>query len=119
MRIAGTLTLPPGDGPFPAVLLIAGSGPADRDEAVLGHKPFLVLADHLTRQGIAVLRTDKRGVGKTTGTYRGSGIEEFVSDTLAGVAYLEHRPEVDPRQIGLVGHSEGGQVAADRRGANP
>jgi hypothetical protein len=111
IRIAGTLTIPRGKGPFPAVLLVAGSGPADRDESVLGHKPFLVLADHLTRQGIAVLRADKRGIGKTTGTFRGSGMEEFASDALAGVEYLKNRPEVDAKRIGLVGHSEGGSVA--------
>jgi fermentation-respiration switch protein FrsA (DUF1100 family) len=111
IRIAGTLTIPRGTGPFPAVLLVAGSGPADRDESVLGHEPFLVLADHLTRQGIAVLRADKRGIGKTTGTFRGSGMEEFASDALAGVEYLKSRPEVDAKRIGLVGHSEGGSVA--------
>jgi hypothetical protein len=111
IQIAGTLTIPRGKGPFPAVLLIAGSGTADRDESVLGHKPFLVLADHLTRQGIAVLRVDKRGNGKTTGTLRGSGMEEFASDALAGVEYLKSRPEVDTQKIGLVGHSEGGSVA--------
>ncbi len=111
IRIAGTLTIPGGKGPFPAVLLIAGSGPADRDESILGHKPFLVLADHLTRQGIAVLRVDKRGCGKTTGTLRGSGMEDFASDALASVKYLKSRPEVDAKRIGLVGHSEGGSVA--------
>lgn len=111
VRIAGTLTVPEGKGPFPAVLLIGGSGPTDRDESVLGHKPFLVLADHLTRQGIAVLRADKRGIAKTSGTYRGSGIEEFASDVMAGIAYLRSRPEIAPGEIGLVGHSEGGQVA--------
>lgn len=111
IRIGGTLTLPQGAGPFPAVLLIAGSGPSDRDESVLGHKPFLVLADHLTRRGIAVLRTDKRGIGRTTGTFDGSGLKDYVSDALAGVAYLKSRPEVDAKKIGLVGHSEGGAVA--------
>ncbi len=111
VRIAGTLTLPKGKGPLPAVLLISGSGPADRDESILGHKPFLVLADHLTRQGIAVLRVDKRGIGKTTGTFRGSGMEDFASDALAGVEYLKSRPEVDANKIGLIGHSEGGSVA--------
>jgi hypothetical protein len=111
ISIAGTLTIPRGKGPFPAVLLIAGSGPNDRNEAVLGHKPFLVLADHLTRQGILVLRVDKRGIGKTTGTYSGSGMDEFASDALAGVKYLKSRPEADPKRIGLIGHSEGGSVA--------
>ena len=111
IHIAGTLTIPRGKDPFPAVLLISGSGPADRDESILGHKPFLVLADHLTRQGIAVLRVDKRGCGKTTGSLRGSGMEDFASDALAGVAYLKSRPEVDAKKIGLIGHSEGGSVA--------
>jgi pimeloyl-ACP methyl ester carboxylesterase len=111
VSIAATLTIPKDKGPFPAVLLIAGSGPSDRDESALGHKPFLVLADHLTRQGIAVLRADKRGIGKTTGTFSTSGIKEFVSDALAGVEYLKSREEVDPKKIGLIGHSEGGSVA--------
>ena len=110
VSIAGTLTIPQGKGPFPAVLLIAGSGPSDRDEAALGHKPFLVLADHLTRQGIAVLRADKRGIGKTTGTFSSSGVAEFASDARAGVEYLKSRPEVDAKKIGLIGHSEGGGV---------
>jgi len=111
IHIAATLTVPEGKGPFPAALLIAGSGPSDRDESVLGHKPFLVLADHLTRHGIAVLRADKRGVGKSTGTFNTCGVEEYASDALAGVEYLKRRPEVDPHRIGLVGHSEGGTVA--------
>lgn len=111
VSIAGTLTIPKGKGPFPAVLLLAGSGPSDRNESALGHKPFLVLADHLTRQGIVVLRADKRGVGKTTGTFSSSGVAEFASDALAGVEYLKSRPEVDAKKIGLIGHSEGGGVA--------
>jgi pimeloyl-ACP methyl ester carboxylesterase len=111
VRIGATLTIPNGTGPFPAVLLIPGSGPSDRDEAVLGHKPFLVLADHLTRHGIAVLRADKRGIGKTTGTFNDGGTKEYVSDALAGVAYLKSRPEIDAGKIGLLGHSQGGSVA--------
>jgi pimeloyl-ACP methyl ester carboxylesterase len=111
VSIGATLTVPNGKGPFPAVLLIPGSGHSDRDEAVLGHKPFLVLADHLTRQGIAVLRADKRGVGKTTGTFNDGGTKEYVSDALAGVAYLKGRAEVDAGKIGLLGHSQGGSVA--------
>jgi len=115
VRIAGTLTLPKGKGPFPAVLLIAGSGPLDRDETVYFHKPFLVLADHLTRKGIAVLRTDKRGVGKTTGEkpigdYSETTILDLADDALAGVEYLKSRKEIDPKRIGLLGHSEGGVV---------
>ena len=111
VRIAGTLTIPKGKGPFPAVLLVAGSGPSDRDETILMHKPFFVLADFLTRKGIAVLRVDKRGIGQTTGNFRGSGIADFASDALSGVEYLKSRPEVDSKKIGLVGHSEGGETA--------
>ena len=105
--LAGTLTIPPGKGPFPAVLLMAGSGPHDRDETLMGHKPFLVLADYLTRKGIVVLRADKRGVGKSDGNYSQAVMADFASDAEAGVAYLKTRVEVDPHKIGLVGHSEG------------
>lgn len=112
VSIAGTLTMPEGKGPFPAVLLIAGSGPADRDETVFGHKPFLVLADHLTRKGLAVLRADKRGIGGSTGTYGTDELSEIASDALAGVEYLKGRTEVDAKRIGLLGHSEGGAVVS-------
>ena len=111
IKLAGTLTIPEGAGPFPAVLLITGSGAQDRDESLLGHKPFLVLADHLTRRGIAVLRVDDRGVGGSTGETMTSTSEDFAGDALAGVAYLKSRKEVDPGKIGLIGHSEGGIVA--------
>jgi pimeloyl-ACP methyl ester carboxylesterase len=110
VHIAGTLSLPKGKGPFPAVLLIVGSGPLDRDETVHFHKPFLVLADHLTRQGIAVLRVDKRGVGKTTGDLEEATIQELADDVRGGVEYLKTRREIDPKHIGLLGHSEGGVV---------
>jgi pimeloyl-ACP methyl ester carboxylesterase len=108
VRLAGTLTLPRGKGPHPCALLITGSGPEDRDEAVFGHRPFKVLADHLTRQGIAVLRVDDRGVGGSTGSSRGATSEDFAGDVLAGVEFLHTRAEVDKRRIGLIGHSEGG-----------
>ena len=108
IELAATLTIPPGKGPFPAVLLMSGSGPHDRDESIAGHKPFLVLADYLTRKGIVVLRADKRGVGKSTGDYSKAVMADFASDAEAGVAYLKTRAEVDPQKIGLVGHSEGG-----------
>lgn len=108
IQLAATLTIPPGKGPFPAVLLMSGSGPHDRDENIAGHKPFLVLADYLTRQGIVVLRADKRGVGKSGGDYSKAVMADFASDGEAGVAYLKTRAEVNPRKIGLVGHSEGG-----------
>ena len=109
--LAATLTIPPGKGPFPAVLLIAGSGPNDRDEALMGHRPFLVLADYLTRRGIVVLRADKRGVGKSTGDLNTATTADFADDAQASVDYLKTRPQVDPHRIGLLGHSEGGVIA--------
>ena len=109
--LAGTFTRPATGGPFPAVVLISGSGPQDRDEALMGHRPFLVLADHLTRRGIAVLRYDDRGVGKSTGDFASATTEDFATDALAGVAYLKSRDDVDPGAIGLAGHSEGGVIA--------
>jgi fermentation-respiration switch protein FrsA (DUF1100 family) len=111
IKLAGTLTLPKSDQPVPAVLLITGSGAQDRDETLLGHKPFLVLADYLTRRGVAVLRVDDRGVGGSTGDVANSTTDDFTGDVLAGVSYLKGRKEINPRQIGLVGHSEGGLVA--------
>ena len=107
VTLAGTLTLPQGKGPFPAVLLLAGSGPADRDETILGHKPFLVLADFLTRQGLAVLRFDKRGVGQSTGDLAKATDDDYTKDALAGLAFLRSRKEVNPKAVGLIGHSEG------------
>jgi len=109
--LAGTLTIPTGKGPFPAVVLIPGSGPHDRDETIMGHKPFLVLADYLTRKGIAVLRYDDRGVGKSTGNLAGATSADLAGDAEAAFAYLKGRPEVDARRIGLIGHSEGGIIA--------
>lgn len=111
VTLSGTLTLPASKGPFPVVLLIAGSGRIDRDETVFGHKPFLVLADYLTRQGIAVLRYDKRGCGKSTGNYDKATSQDFSDDVLAGIAYIKSRKEVNSNQIGLIGHSEGGIIA--------
>jgi pimeloyl-ACP methyl ester carboxylesterase len=111
VKLAGTLTLPSGDGPFPAVVLVSGSGPQDRNESLMGHRPFLVLADHLTRRGIAVLRADDRGVASSTGDFGTATTEDFASDSLAGIAYLKSRKELDPERLGLVGHSEGGLIA--------
>jgi uncharacterized protein len=111
LSLAGTLTLPPGPGPFPAAILISGSGPHDRDETIAGHRPFLVLADHLTRKGVAVLRFDKRGIGKSTGSYDQATTEDFASDVEAALAYLKSRQEIDPKKIGFIGHSEGGIIA--------
>jgi pimeloyl-ACP methyl ester carboxylesterase len=109
--LAGTLTMPQGPGPFPVVLMITGSGAQDRDETILGHKPFLVIADALTRRGIAVLRVDDRGVGGSTGDPLVATTQDFAGDVLAGIAYLKTRKEIDPKAIGLVGHSEGGIIA--------
>lgn len=111
VKLAGTLTIPPQGGPFPAVLLISGSGPQDRNETILDHHPFLVLADYLTRLGIAVLRVDDRGVGKSGGDFTQATSEDFASDVLAGLEYLKSREEINPKQIGLIGHSEGGIIA--------
>ncbi len=111
VRIAGTLTIPPGPGPFPAVLLITGSGAQDRDESLLGHKPFLVLADALTRRGVLVLRVDDRGTGKSTGNFGSSTTFDFADDAQAGFHYLKGRKQVAPGKVGLVGHSEGGLIA--------
>jgi len=111
--LAGTLTLPRTDEKVPAVVLISGSGAQNRDEEVYNHRPFLVLADHLTRQGIAVLRCDDRGVGGSGGDRATATAESFAADTWAAVQYLlqAHGDRVDPSWIGLVGHSEGGLVA--------
>ena len=109
--LAGTFTYPESAGPFPAVILITGSGPQNRNEELLGHKPFLVLSDYLTRQGIAVLRFDDRGIGKSTGDFTSATSKDFATDVLAGVDYLKTRNEVNKNEIGLVGHSEGGLIA--------
>ncbi len=111
VKLAGMLTLPPGKGPHPAVALITGSGAQDRDESLMGHRPFAVLADHLTRQGIAVLRCDDRGVAHSTGSFAAATTADFADDARAQLAWLRARPEIDKRRIGLVGHSEGGIIA--------
>jgi uncharacterized protein len=115
VTLAGTLTLPPTPGPHPAVVLVSGSGPQDRDEALgegIAIKPFRLLADALTREGVAVLRYDDRGVGASTGTFSTAVVADFASDAEAAIDYLLTREEIDPQQIGLLGHSEGGMVAA-------
>ena len=111
VRLAGTLTLPPGKGPFPAAVLITGSGAQDRDETIFGHKPFAVLADDLTRRGVAVLRYDDRGFARSTGDFVKATSADFAVDAAAATAYLRARPEIDPDRVGLIGHSEGGVVA--------
>lgn len=111
ITLAGTLTLPNKNGKFPVVILISGSGPQDRDESFMGHKPFLVLSDYLTRQGIGVLRFDDRGVGESTGNFGKATTEDFSKDVLSAIAYLKTRNDVDIKNIGLIGHSEGGIIA--------
>jgi pimeloyl-ACP methyl ester carboxylesterase len=111
IRLAGTLVVPPGDGPFPAVVLVTGSGPQDRDETLLGHKPFLVLADHLARHGIASLRYDDRGAGESAGAHMGSTMADFAADAAAALAFLAAQPKIDRDGLGIVGHSEGGLAA--------
>jgi uncharacterized protein len=119
VTLAATLTIPLGKGLFPGVVLITGSGPQDRDESLMGHKPFLVLSDYLTRRGIAVLRADDRGTGNSTGNFKTATTADFATDTEAGVAYLKTRSEIDPRKIGLIGHSEGGIIAPMVAARNP
>ncbi len=111
IHFGATLTRPPGTGPFPAALLITGSGQQDRDETMLGHKPFAVIADYLTQRGFAVLRVDDRGAGKTTGNFGASTTADFAADASASFDYLITRPEIDVRKAGLIGHSEGGMIA--------
>ncbi len=114
VTLAGWLTLPnenKGER-FPAVVLVSGSGPQDRDETLLGHKPFWVIADYLSRRGIAVLRYDDRGIGKSTGEFSTATTQDFASDAQAAIGFLSSIPEIDSQRIGVIGHSEGGIVAA-------
>lgn len=108
IELAGTLLVPEGEGPFPAVVFVTGSGPQDRDESLMGHKPFWVIADHLARHGIASLRYDDRGVGESGGDHMGSTVADFAADAAAAVSYLAAQPGIDRRAIGVLGHSEGG-----------
>lgn len=109
-KLAGTLTLPKGAKGVPAVILLSGSGPQNRDSALFGHRPFLVLADHLTRKGIAVLRYDDRGIGGSTAVPRSTTLD-FAKDALAAVEFLKKEPAINAGRIGLIGHSEGGMIA--------
>jgi fermentation-respiration switch protein FrsA (DUF1100 family) len=111
IQLAGTLTLPKKDGNFPAVVLITGSGPQNRDEEIMGHRPFLVISDFLTRNGIAVLRYDDRGVFQSKGDFKNATTPDFATDAESAVAYLKTRKEINPEKIGLMGHSEGGIIA--------
>lgn len=112
VSLAGTLTLPNSQGTFPVVILVSGSGPQNRNEEVYGHKPFLVLADHLTRNGIAVLRYDDRGIGKSTGDFKAATTADLAQDAESAIAYLKTRKEIDKSVIGMAGHSEGGLITS-------
>lgn len=109
--LAGTLTFPKEGENFPAVILITGSGGQDRNEEIFNHKPFWVIADYLTRNGIAVLRFDDRGIAQSTGDHSKATSDDFARDVLAGVEFLKERKEIDKTMIGLIGHSEGGVIA--------
>ncbi len=108
IKLAGTLVTPDGSGPFPAVIMITGSGPQDRDESLMGHKPFLVIADHLARHGIASLRYDDRGFAASQGNHMGSTVADFTTDAGAALDFLAAQPKIDQQALGVVGHSEGG-----------
>ena len=115
VTLAGTLTVPPTEGPHPVIVLVSGSGAQDRDESLgmgIAIKPFRLLADALTRAGVGVLRYDDRGVGESTGAFSTATTQDFATDAEAAIAYLLTRDDVDPGRIGLLGHSEGGLVAA-------
>jgi len=114
IHIGGTLSLPETGSNHPVAILISGSGQQDRDESIMGHQPFLVIADYLTRQGIAVLRVDDRGVGATTGkeSLKKATSYDFALDVVAGIKYLQTRADINPQEIGLIGHSEGGLIAS-------
>ena len=111
VTLAGTLTLPKADVPCAAAILISGSGPQDRDETLLDHKPFAVIADHLARHGIAVLRYDDRGTAASTGDFATATSDDFALDVEAAISFLLKDQRIDPRHIGLIGHSEGGIIA--------
>ena len=111
IKLAGTLTLPEKEGNFPVVVLITGSGAQNRDEELMGHKPFLVLSDYLTRNGIGVLRYDDRGTAQSEGDFKNATSLDFASDVEAAIAYLKTRKEINKKKIGLIGHSEGGIIA--------
>ncbi|WP_136465226.1 alpha/beta hydrolase family protein [Flagellimonas onchidii] len=111
ITLAGTLSMPSKEGKFPAVVLITGSGPQDRNEEIVGHKPFLIISDYLTRRGLAVLRFDDRGFGKSTGDFSKATSADFATDVSSAVTYLKTRKEINETKIGLIGHSEGGLIA--------
>jgi fermentation-respiration switch protein FrsA (DUF1100 family) len=118
IKLAGTLTIPNGNGPFRAVIMITGSGAQNRNEELLGHKPFLVIADYLSRNGIAVLRYDDRGVGGSQGNYSEATSADLSTDAEAAFEFLRKNPKINPGKIGFIGHSEGGLIAPIAASAN-
>ncbi len=122
VTLAGTLSVPDGSGPFPAIVLVTGSGPEDRDESIApaaAIKPFAIIADALARAGVVVLRVDDRGTAKSTGDYSTASVSDFIADAAAALAYVRTRAEVDPARTGLLGHSEGGLDVAEIAAADP
>jgi uncharacterized protein len=111
ITLVGTLTLPKKEGIYPVVVLISGSGPQNRDEELLGHKPFLVLSDYLTKNGIGVLRFDDRGTAESEGLFKNATTKDLATDALAAVNFLKTRKDINQKHIGLIGHSEGGLIA--------
>lgn len=111
VTLSGTLTYPNGEGKFPAVILVSGSGPQDRNETIMQHHPFWVIADYLSSKGIAVLRYDDRGVGKSTGSFASATTFDLANDAQAGVEFLMKDKRIDKKRIGIIGHSEGGLIA--------
>ena len=111
IKLSGTLSLPQKEGNYPAVVMITGSGAQNRDEEIFGHKPFLIIADHLTKNGIAVLRYDDRGYGESEGNFANATTADFATDVESAIAYLQTRKEINRNKIGLIGHSEGGVIA--------
>lgn len=111
IQYGGTITKPFGNGPFPAVLLITGSGQQNRDEELFDHRPFAVIADYLTKKGYLVLRVDDRGIGQTTGEVKNATSKDFADDAIVGLDYLKTLADVDKSKLGLLGHSEGGMIA--------
>jgi dienelactone hydrolase len=119
IKLAGTLTTPKGEGPFPGVIMITGSGAQNRDEEILGHKPFFVISDWLSQNGIAVLRYDDRGVGKSQGNYATATSADLATDAEAAFNFLKNNPKINPKAIGMIGHSEGGLIAPMVAASNP
>lgn len=119
VTLAGTLTLPSEGTKHPAVVLVTGSGPQDRNETIMGHKPFLLIADYLTRRGIAVLRYDDRGVGRSSVATGYETTLDLAQDAMEAVRYLRNRADIDASKVGIIGHSEGGLIAMINAAEHP